>query len=460
MIRYLAMKKAKVGLRRLGLLRTGTDWTNAVARIALAAAGISVVGCSASGDEGNNGPNVIRDEPLSVATGGSGGGDGVADSTPSTEATFGTIDIEQQQEAPGCQQASRSFDPEIPTVFLLVDRSDSMFSGNPSPWEPLRAGVLQVIEELQGSVRFAFSAFTGENGGVCPDMQITDAALNNFTAISSQYMSLGQATLDNPNNRETPTLPALDAAARSLWGGPGTGDKYILYVTDGEPDYCDDGPPVCPTDSVTGKLQQLSLGLDSDGAQNAPIQTFVFGIQTEQTNIPPETLQAFANAGAGQPVAFIAQNANAIFDPCQGVAGWLESYIAAGKPTDVATGRPVRGNTTAEYSAAGGTATVYRPDPNDQTALVEQIRSALSGIKSCEFNLGEDGVEVDLSRTDLGDKAHILLNGEEIPLDDTNGWHLLDASTVELVGSACDTWRAPVETSIDFDFPCDIILLK
>lgn len=453
------MTKAMLGLQGLRLSHGRGTLRRNPSRTALGAVLLVAASCSASGDTDTTAsPGVISDRMQVENTGGSGGGTGDIPVTTNTQTILPGVGLPPDEEVAGCQQASRSFDPEIPTVFILVDRSNSMFSGNPSPWEPLRDGVLQVIDELQGGVRFAFSAFTGENGGVCPDMQITDPALNNYGEISSQYMSLGQATLLNPNNRETPTLPALDAAARTLWNDTGTGGKYILYVTDGEPDYCDDGPPVCPTDSVTAKIQQLALGLDNEQASNTPIQTFVFGIETTTTTIPPATLQAFANAGSSEPVAFIAQDANAIFDPCQGVDGWLDSYMLTNKPIDPASGRPVRGNTTADYSAVGGTAQVYRPDPTDQEALVAEIRSALAGVKSCEFSLGEDGVEVDLSRTDLGEQAHILLNGQAIPLDDTNGWHLLDASTVELVGSACDTWRAPVETSIDFDFPCDIII--
>jgi hypothetical protein len=49
--------------------------------------------------------------------------------------------------------------------------------------------------------------------------------------------------------------------------------------------------------------------------------------------------------------------------------------------------------------------------------------------------------------------------GTEIPLDDTNGWHMTSDTQLELSGTACDTWRNPMNTTIDFQFPCQIIVV-
>jgi len=37
---------------------------------------------------------------------------------------------------------------------------------------------------------------------------------------------------------------------------------------------------------------------------------------------------------------------------------------------------------------------------------------------------------------------------------------VLSPTTVELVGQACANWRVPGETSINFDFPCDVIIVR
>jgi hypothetical protein len=361
--------------------------------------------------------------------------------------------------APVCQQASRSFVPKIPTVFILVDRSGSMFDTIPNTttnaWDSLRGGVLQVISDLQADVRFGFGAFSG-GGGVCPEMPMIAPALNNHDAINALYAPLQYDT----KYKDTPTLAALSKAATTLWSDTVEGDKYILYVTDGEPDYCDDGNALCPPDSVVGQLQKLALGLDATGAQQAPIHTLVFGVNSPLANVRPETLQAFANAGAGQPVAPPLTNGttsdpNAVWDQCNGVTGWAQYFATTGKPL-------TRGQTTADYTTAGagGTAPVYRPDPVDQAALITQIQAALAGVKSCSFDLAGDGVKVDLARPDLGTLAHVLINGTAVPIDATNGWHMASDTTVELDGDACSSWRVPGQTAISFDFPCDVIILR
>ncbi len=51
--------------------------------------------------------------------------------------------------------------------------------------------------------------------------------------------------------------------------------------------------PLCPVDAVVGRLQELNKGA---------FNTFVFGLNSKLSDISPAALQAFANAGAGQPV--------------------------------------------------------------------------------------------------------------------------------------------------------------
>jgi hypothetical protein len=359
----------------------------------------------------------------------------------------------EREPGAGCQQAARSFVPQIPTVFMLVDRSDTMFGAGAngvSPWAALRGGALQVIEELEDEVRFGFGAFSGTAGGMCPLMPSQGPDLGNHADIAQLYTSLEQPI----NSKETPTLLALREAAELLWADTTVGPRYILFVTDGEPDYCDDGPAICPADSVVKALQDLALGVDrTTGTQNLPINTLVFGVATTATAIAPEILQAFADAGAGLPVAPPTAVLDDVFYNCTSRGGWVEDFGLTGKPLQV-------GQTVADYSAASGGATVYQPDPNDQTALADEIRAALAGVKSCSFDLAGDGVEVDLNRPDLGELARVLLNGEAVAFDPVNGWSMTTETTVQLSGAACDAWRAPVETSLDFDFPCDVIVVR
>jgi hypothetical protein len=389
-------------------------------------------------------------------------------STPTTGALGPDFNVSDEPENAltpmGCQQAQRSFVPNIPTVYLLVDRSGTMFDpivDNVSAWTALRGGVLDVMRELEGSVRFGFAAFSGANmGPLMCELQVPSVApeLNNYAAIAALYEPLAQPA----NSKDTPTLLALSEVASQLRADTATiGDKYILFVTDGEPDYCDDGNQLCPPDSVVGLLQRLASGVDATGAATTPIHTLVFGVSSPTATIRGDVLQAFANAGAGLPVMAIAQNANQVpnpndvYDQCNGVAGWAQDFASTGKPA-------MRGQSVGDYvfdSTLAGSAPVYRPDPTDQAALTGQIRAALAGVKSCTFDLGEDGVQVDLSRSDLGELAHIVINGVAVPFDLVNGWSMSSETTVTLSGQACETWRTPtMQTSISFDFPCDVFV--
>jgi hypothetical protein len=331
-----------------------------------------------------------------------------------------------------------------------------------TPWTGLRGGALQVMSDLQSSVRFGFGAFVGE---VLPeqacnfDFQSVTPALDNYNAIATLYEPLGRPT--NGNLKETPALPALTAAADQLRADPQDGDKYILFVTDGEPDYCDNGPTACPADSVISLLQRLASPVDAAGQPQIPVKTLVLGLTSPMGTIRPEVLQGFANAGAGLAVAPLAVNPGQPYSPddlyynCNMRLGWTDDIVAAGKT--VALGQSVA--TYAANPALAGAAPVYRPDPSDQAALIEEIRAALAGVKSCTFDLADDGVKVDLSREDLGERARVIVNGTPVAPDATNGWHMLTETTVQLEGTACSDWRNPtIETTISFDFPCEIFV--
>jgi hypothetical protein len=339
-----------------------------------------------------------------------------------------------------------------PTVFVLVDRSGSMFScasspaGSPScadqnntPWAILRTGVLSVVEDLQASVRFGFGAFTGNVAmNQCPLFEQVSTELNNHAAISAVYGPLGAIA----GKAETPVGAALDRAKAILDADTTSGRKYILFVTDGEPDYCNDGSSLCAVDSVVGHLQSLRV---------SGITTLIFGIQNGGiTGVPLPTLQAFANAGAAQPVVPAVpagSDVNAISDQCQLVMPWRTDLSAAGKSF-------ARGVSLGEYTASGGgAATVYQPNPADAQALETLIATTIGGLKSCNFDL-VNGLAVDPSKLD---QANVRIENQTIPRNDSNGWRMVTPMRLELVGTACTLWRQPSSRSIDFQFPCGVV---
>jgi hypothetical protein len=340
----------------------------------------------------------------------------------------------------GCQNLQVVFEPKIPTVVLLVDRSGSMFDS--MVWAPLRTSVLQIVQATQADVRYGFAAFTGEAGGMCPTFDAVPIALQNYDAIATLYNRLNKPIFIKA---ETPTTLALRQVQDGLTADPGTGAKYVLFVTDGEPDFCDDSNHICAVDSVVHQLQVLS---------QAGIQTFVFGLKSLASDISLPSLQAFANAGGGQPVlAPIAQTPAPlnIYYQCSGVPGWTADLAASGK-----TGMTSIGT----YAPVGGTATLFNPDLSNpqagQAALLTQLTNVIAGVKSCLFDLSGQ-IEVDVNQ--LG-QASVAIEGATVSLDSTNGWRMNTASQLELVGSACETWRKPENTHIDFNFPCGIIIIR
>jgi hypothetical protein len=51
-----------------------------------------------------------------------------------------------------------------------------------------------------------------------------------------------------------------------------------------------------------------------------------------------------------------------------------------------------------------------------------------------------------------------MIDGVSIPFDATNGWTMSSATQLDLVGTACNTWRSTGK-DIKFKFPCDVIII-
>jgi hypothetical protein len=382
-------------------------------------------------------------------------------------------------DAGACQSLQVMFEPKIPTVYLLVDRSGSMFdcisttnveASCPTladtTWAKLRDGILPVVQSLEAQVRFGFATISGSNpsmGGTCPMSSLVMPAFNNHAAIAAQYNNQPAA----PNSTqggvkwETPTAQMLQMIGGQLTADTTPGGKYILFVTDGEPDYCGDGNLLCPPDSVIWRLQQL---------KQMEITTIVFGVMaTAIQSLPPGVLDAFANAGAGEPtVAPLRDNSTRLedfFDQCFNMGapnvndapgGWTADFLSVPANASCATDRnPCRGRTLGTYSPTKGPTTPYRPDVTNQQALINQLAAALSGVKSCVFDLSQ--FRINTARLA---EATVKIEGNTVPLDatSTNGWNMNSPTQLELFGPACTTWRAPNTDTIDFGFPCDIIV--
>jgi hypothetical protein len=440
------------------------------------AALIAALGCSAGvkpnptgigGKGGITGPGTAGTSASGAAGSGSGG------SAPPIGG-FGGI-VTNPDSGTACQHTQFTFEPKIPTVYLVVDRSGSMFhclstselvcpTKTDTSWSKLKTAIQTVVMQLENDVRFGFTTIFGTNptgGGSCPLQSAGTLADNvapklmNYADIKTKYDALdtmwpnASDAMNTGKKYESPAMYSIRAATKALMADTTPGDKYIIFITDGQEDYCDDALEICASDSTVAALQ---------AAYAAGVKTIVFGLQTMQFNLPPGVLQAFANAGAGEmtvPGLQSGLDTTAIFDQCQGVMPWKTDLTASGHPT---TRGPTA--TVGTYGTTAGPTKPFQPSAGDQTMLATQLSTALSGVKSCTFDLTTTGgtpIKVDLKQLN---KATIKVEGTPVALDtnSANGWNMINETTLQLFGTACDAWRNPEAKTIDFNFPCEIIV--
>jgi von Willebrand factor type A domain len=294
-----------------------------------------------------------------------------------------------------CNKLEIDFAPRIPSVFILVDRSGSMFEHN--LWEPLKVGVLAVIEQLAGEIRFG------------PQLsEVVPLAQQNYAAIKQAYDAIQKPQF----KAETPTSAALDQVSKILQSEPEDRPKYVLLVTDGEPDFCDDPNVTCSRDAVVNSAQAaFSLG----------IGTFIVSVGGE---VDRGHLGDVANAGTGQPVE---DRQMAVHYQC---------------PT-----------TMAHYSDSSGNAPFFEPDVNDRDALVATLANTIAGVRSCVFDLNGK-VQIDLT---MADQGLVAIDGKRIPYGGADGYRMNSATQLELLGTACQDLREPATKRVSIDFPCQAI---
>src|SRR3954454_955672 len=135
-----------------------------------------------------------------------------------------------------------------------------------SSWSTLKTAIGPLLTQLDGQVRFGFTTIFGTDptngrGGMCPLIDGTLAdniapALNNASTIKAKYDDLAWPNANDVvmtgKKWESPAMYAIRAAAKALAADTSPGDKYILFITDGQEDFCDDSLEVCASDSTVG----------------------------------------------------------------------------------------------------------------------------------------------------------------------------------------------------------------
>jgi hypothetical protein len=89
---------------------------------------------------------------------------------------------------------------------------------------------------------------------------------------------------------------------------------------------------------------------------------------------------------------------------------------------------------------------------NNQQELVSAFDKIVAGVRSCAFSL--DGA-VKVGRESEG---VVTLNGTPLVYNDANGWRLSSPTTVEVLGSACETIKNDMTVSLSAHFPCGVVV--
>ncbi|MDC0721340.1 vWA domain-containing protein [Nannocystis bainbridge] len=189
-----------------------------------------------------------------------------------------------------CADADIKFEPQIPTVLLLIDQSGSMTTqfGDTDRWEAVYNALLDeqdgLVPQLEGQVRFGmalYTSFEGDQGGrECPVITETAPALDNYQAIAATWDA------SQPED-ETPTGESIAAVTPTLVMDPTEGNKIIVLATDGEPDTCAEPNPQNGQDeSVDAAAAAFAQG----------VRTYVISVGNE---VSDQHLQDVANAGVG-----------------------------------------------------------------------------------------------------------------------------------------------------------------
>ena len=93
-------------------------------------------------------------------------------------------------------------------------------------------------------------------------------------------------------------------------------------------------------------------------------------------------------------------------------------------------------------------APVYYPE--DPAALAATLETLIGQELSCDLALGGKGVVESLACT-----GTVKLNGMTLDCNGVNGWELKDSLTITLKGTACDTFKAGADATLQAEFPCE-----
>jgi hypothetical protein len=301
----------------------------------------------------------------------------------------------------GCQSVQVTPTRTTPNVMFLVDQSGSMvegFGGGLDRWEAAHAAITGIVSDLDSIVRFGLTTYTSNNGNQnppCPRLP-TQVDFALDNAGTIGSESVFPSSYPSQDGDDTPTGDSIDALVSLIQADPPPTDGPTIIVL-----ATDGEPDSCevpdPNPTTGARAEAVSAAA---AAHAAGMDLFVLWVGALTNQGTQAHIQEVANAGVGQ--------SNAPF--------WV------------------------------GT------DPED---LENEFREIIGGSISCEVEIDKPFDDVDKACSE-GD---VRLNGT--PLSCPDDWRVKPGvdNVIELVGSACDTFKSGSST-LTAEFPCGAIVVE
>lgn len=366
---------------------------------------------------------------------GAGADSSGAGATLSTGSNLGTSDGSTGSEM---QCGKSTYGNEVPgALLLLLDKSGSMAdpptaNSNTSKWDSTVAAVKEMLKQASptlevGLLPFPAGKFNDQAASLCilnpaaagcaallADMGCKDVdAQPVVPVLPLQEKGAAIASWLNQNDPGggTPTLHALLNAYAIMKGHPTPGQRYVLLITDGEPNVYQ--PPVFPLPAMQqdcGSLADIEKAA-ADAANGTPsVNTFVIGSPGSE--------------GAAKSLSQIAANGKTPKDPaCSPQAGDCHYQIGTG---------------------------------DFEKQLAEVLAAIAGSVADCVFEMPE-GQDVDPNLVNVTVET---ANGPVDVLKDpahADGWDYADASKtkIQLFGPACDAYKAAKGNKITIILGCE-----
>jgi hypothetical protein len=205
-----------------------------------------------------------------------------------------------------CGAVPLSLEPVPPDILILLDASGSMNDdtanntcnngcGLTSKWAQATPAIKGVVAETEGSIRWGlkFFADTDATCGVGNGVAVPVGS-GNASAIAGAILGRTNGIGGVNNGSRTPTRAAENAAAGYLLGLTDLSPRFLLLVTDGQPN-CMPGNVDSAADDSAGTVDAVTA------AATAGIPTLVIGVSTSAS--PADATLTDAAIAGGYPRA-------------------------------------------------------------------------------------------------------------------------------------------------------------